>query len=476
MMDINLLTAVKRRVMYELRSSINEHYNFKGTEVYHKFPYTERPERGVVLRNTSSSRIKLSPDDFAYTMKSYVSLARAENHPGRFMQWVWENREKTSAEAADEDLSSQITGTATNGTNRFFYTTHKPILAGYNNDDVADNFRQVELKLNGETVHADFVDGSRGMIVLSMAPVVGDTLTVTYYYGIFSAPGRYYIEIVDSGHYVIDPLLQIKKEEVIEITTGTELTANLDHTGLHGDFDLLYLMRGVSDEKYYLVKGTDYTLDTDGLITFLQPLSVGYTLFADYRYVVPTMGPFVIPDPLHYDADALPGVVFCFNKQIEVGDKVVVIVYPDRQLSASVYMGHYNMVFDIEVFSRHPEESAEMADHLIHEIWGNRRYLLVDEGLTIEEFDQTGESEEIYDTNTNDYYYKQSLSLQMMTEWKKFVPMLWDIEDYDVKLYAYLKTTKYLVTPDNKVFELQINPLTDPFEVKYPKTGYPKYV
>lgn len=476
MLDINLLTAVKRRVIYELRSAINENLVFKGTEVYHKFPYTERPARGIVLRSTTSSRIKLSPDDFAYTMKSYVALARAENHGGKFMQWVWENQQKTTAYQENEDLSSQITGTATNGTNRFFYTSRKPLLGGYNNDTIVDNFRQIELKLNGEVVHAEFVDGSRGMIVLSMAPVVGDTLTVSYYYGIMSAPGRYYVEIVPNNQFVVDPLLQIKGEEVIELTTGTELTASLDHSGLYGDFDVLYLTKGIEDDKLTLERGTDYTVTSGGVITFLQPLSVGYTLLADYRYVAPTLGPFPIPDPNHYDDAAIPGVLLCFNKQVEVGDKVVVIVYPERQVSASVYMGHYRMTFDIDVFSRHPEETSEMTDHVIHEIWGNRRFLLIDEGLTIEEMDQTGETEDVYDTNTNDLWYKQSISLQMMTEWKKFVPALWDIQDYDTALYAYIKTSKYVVTPDNRVLELQINPLGAPFEVKYPKTGYPRYM
>jgi len=558
-MDINLLTAVKRRVMYELRSAINEHYNFKGTEVYHKFPYTERPDRGVVLRNASSSRIKLSPDDFAYTLKSYVGLARAENHPGRFLDWVWESRLKTTARVDDEDLSSQIDGTATNGTNRFFYTQYKPILAGWNNDAPADNFRQVDLTLNGDVTHAEFLDGARGMIVLPMAPVVGDTLKVGYYRSTMSAPGRYYVQIIDSpfvqviketvidvttgiestaglnhtglygtsdvlylidnagnktfltrgtdytitsdgaitfllplpvgsslfadyqylytgNKFAVDPLLQVKDEEVIEVTTGTELTETLEHSGLYGDFDVLYLTKGREDDRITLEKGTDYSITTGGVVTFLQPLSVGYSLFANYRYVAPTMGPFPVPDSLHYDDTSIPGVVLCFNKQIEVGDKLVVIIYPDRQIAASVYSGHYRMTFDIEAFSRHPEESSEMADQIIHEIWGNRRVLLVDEGLTLEEFDPTGESEEAYDTNTGDLYYRQSLSMQMITEWKRYVPTLWDIEDYDLKLYEYLKTSKYIVTPDNKVLELQISPVAAEFEVVYPKVGYPKYI
>lgn len=482
MREVNLLTAVKRRVMYELRSAINEHVNYRGTEVYHKFPYTERPERGVVLRNATTSRIKLSPDDFAFTMKSYVALARAGNYGGKFMQWVWENREKTTECVKDEDLSTQIKGTASHGTNRFFYTQHKPILAGWNNDTVADNFRQIDLKLNGEVIHADFLDGSRGMIVLRTPPVVGDTLTVSYYRGIMSPPGRYYIQIVDPGstgtgtHFMVDPLLQVLKEEVIESTTGLEMTAQLNHGGLFGDFDKLYITKGRLDDKIYLERDTDYTITEDGLISFLQPLPVKHTLYADYRYVGTSTGPFPIPDPLHYDDTSIPGVVLCFNKQIEVGDKVVVIVYPERQVSASVYSGHHTMNFDIDAFSRHPEESAEMADFLINEIWDNRRIILIEEGLTIEEFDQAGESENVYDSNTNDLHYIQSLSMQMMTEWKKFVPVLWEILDFDEDLYAYLKTNKYITTSDNRVFELQLTPLRTEFEVKYPKIGYPRYI
>jgi len=476
MLDMNLLTAVKRRIMYELRSSINEHGVFKGTEVYHKFPYTERPDRGIVLRSTSSSRIKLSPDDYIFTMKSYVALARAETHPGRFMQWVWENREKTTAKAMDEDLSSQITGTP--GTNRFFYTdaTHGPILAGSNNDNIADNFRQVELKLNGETVHAELVDGKRRLIALSMPPSAGDTLTVTYYYGIMSPPGRYYVQLIAGNQFMVDPLYQIFDEEVIDLTTGVELSAQLGHSGLYGDFDMLWLTKGRQDDEITLDRGTDYTVDATGLITFLQPLPVGYSLFADYRYVGASMGPFAVPEPLHYNDTAIPGVVLCFNNQLEVGDKVVVIVYPNRQISARVYGGHYRMTFDVDVFSRHPEESAEMTDHIIHDIWGERRDLLTSEGLTLEEMDQTGETEDIYDTNTGDFYYKQSVSIQMMTEWKKFVPVLYEIQDYDMALYTYLKTSKIVITPDNRIFELQVNPMTVPFEVKYPEIGYPRYV
>ena len=100
----------------------------------------------------------------------------------------------------------------------------------------------------------------------------------------------------------------------------------------------------------------------------------------------------------------------------------------------------------------------------------------MDEGLTIEEFDSTGESEEVYDENTGDLYYKNSLSLQMMTEWKKFVPFLTEIIDFDTKIYKYITTKEYIITNQGKILELKIRPNSESFEVSYPYVGYPKYI
>jgi hypothetical protein len=100
---------------------------------------------------------------------------------------------------------------------------------------------------------------------------------------------------------------------------------------------------------------------------------------------------------------------------------------------------------------------------------------LIDEGLTIEEFDPTGESEEAFDENTGDLYYKNSLNMQMMTEWKKFVPFLTEILDFDTELYQYINKKDYIVTDQNQTLELRIKPTREPFEVVYPKAGYPRY-
>jgi hypothetical protein len=96
-------------------------------------------------------------------------------------------------------------------------------------------------------------------------------------------------------------------------------------------------------------------------------------------------------------------------------------------------------------------------------------------GIT-DAFDQTGESEEVYDTNTNDLHYKHSLSMQVMTEWKKFEPLLWEVLDFDMALNMAVKKSELLVTHDNRVLDLKIVPAGVPFEVKFPKTGFPRYL
>jgi hypothetical protein len=84
--------------------------------------------------------------------------------------------------------------------------------------------------------------------------------------------------------------------------------------------------------KIYLEKNIDYTITTAGVITFLNPLPVGTTLYANYRWGGATMGPFDIPEPFHYNNTALPGVILAFSNQLDIGTRVVVLVYPQEMM------------------------------------------------------------------------------------------------------------------------------------------------
>ena len=129
-------------------------------------------------------------------------------------------------------------------------------------------------------------------------------------------------------------LLIVKKEEVITKTSGVETSIQLEYNNLLPDFDVLYTKKYEKSTNNYLVRGTDYTIDlASGIITFLNHLPSGTTLYANYRYIGQSLGPFTLPtDPYQYTNTVLPGVVLAFsNLEFEVGDKNVIIVYPKEK-------------------------------------------------------------------------------------------------------------------------------------------------
>lgn len=476
--DNNLLRTVKSRVFAELTDSLQKHSVYRDkVNVYHKFPYKERPMFGIVLKNASANRQQLSPDDYAATMSSFVSVARAEGKEGRLLKWVWEDELNVTQPVINEDLSSQTSGTASFGTNRVFRVANTPIMTGQYSSDIADNFNQVHITVNGDKVFAEYIDGKKGIVILRDPPVVGSTILISYWKKTIVDPGRYYLQLIDSNHFVIDPLYIIKKEEVIDKTTGTETSATLDNGNLLSGFDVLYTKKYGYSSNIYLVRDTDYTIDTSGNITFLNALPTDTTLYANYRWIGTRLGPFDMPDnEYQYNNTSLTGVILAFGSERIIGDKNVIIVYPKRETSALVYSGHWIMNFDIEVMARDTIQLPELTDHIINDMWSRKRVALTYDGLTIESMEPTGEFEEVYDENTGDQYYKNSINLTIMTEWKRFVPYLTEIMDYDYDLNVVPPVSyDYSVSNDGRIFEQKVLPINEPFEVKYNESGKVRY-
>lgn len=476
--DDNLLRVVKDRVFRELEDSLQQHSGYRDrVNVYHKFPYKERPMFGVVLKNASATRMRLSADDYAATASSYVSLARAQGKEGRILKWVWEDEYGITTVVKDEDVSSQLTGSASFGTNRVFQVQNPPIMAGQYVSEIADNFRQISVKVNGEKTFAEYVDGKKGIVILPTAPPADATVLISYWKKNIVSEGRYYLQLIDNDHFVIDPIYIVESEEVIDKTTGTETTTSLDNGNLLDGFDVLYTKKYDRSESITLVKDTDYTLETDGTITFLNPLPTDTTLYANYRWIGTRLGPFDMPEnDFRYNNTALPGIIMAFSSERIVGDKNVIIVYPKREVSAKVYSGHWTMTFDIDVMARDTVQLPELTDHLINDMWSRKRISLTLDGLTLESMEPTGEYEEIYDENTGEQYYKNSVNLTLISEYKKFVPYLTEIMDYTYSLYQVSPIRfEYDISKDGRIFESQLVPYSKPFVVKYPTSGYVRY-
>jgi hypothetical protein len=93
-MSVNWLTnATKERVIHELKQILVGHPRYKedSENVQNKFAFTQRPQRGIIVDNTSADRVKLSADNYMGRLSSFVMLAPVKDCPGTSLEWVREN-------------------------------------------------------------------------------------------------------------------------------------------------------------------------------------------------------------------------------------------------------------------------------------------------------------------------------------------------------------------------------------------------
>ena len=454
----NLLFAVKKRILDEVIDGFNRHPAYSNkVKIYHKFPYEERIQYGVLLRNTSASQIRMSADNYMADVISHVRLARDANYPGYSIEWVRENSLAVTKKI-EEDVSDQLSPTQ-----RRFFTTHQ-ILAGRGNTHFADNVGQVKVIINGVETLPEFVNGENKIVMLHGAPAQGAIVKVTYWYRIMSDPGIYVIDFTEDNQFVVAPIYIIEDEKVIQNTSGTEVTANLDHQLVYPGSEDLYLQSENGGSPVWLKRDTDYTIDyPTGLITFLIPLEKSFNLLADYRYQPgDSWGPYTfrIYQEIH---EAIPGVVICMGRRAKKGDRQIVLVSKYREQQAKIYGGHWDMSLSLAVIAKDPIQMEEMADHLVNYLWGQRKNVLEYEGITLSSVQPTGESEETFIDLTGDLYYETSVDVAVMTEWQEFVPYFYEIRKIpanmhlldhrqiqDYKIDVNLSMTPIDLTPDTR--------------------------
>lgn len=416
----NLLVGMKQRLMSEAEQAYQKHPAFADkVKVHNKFPYLERIQYGLVLRNTSANQLRLSADNFISDLFSHVRLARQGNHPGLAIEWVREN-ESSVTKKVTEDVSSQL------GDNQRLFYTDECIVAGPGETHYSDSPGQIHVSVNGVDQTAESVDGLNKAVLLYSTPGAGSTVEISYYARNIVNPCIFLIEFTEDTEFFVYPLYVIENELVIERTTGVEITASLDYTNLQEGSEAIYQAHQDGKKITLFIKDTDYTIDyVSGIITFLVPLEKNYRIYADYRYIDPDYinGPhtFKIYQDIH---DIIPGVILSIGRRAKKDDKMVVIVSQFREQQAKIYGGHWEMSLDMAVVSKDPEQMAEMTDQLVNYLWGERKSVLEFEGITLLSVEPSGESEEVHIETTQDLYYESSVSIRVQTEWQSFVPYL----------------------------------------------------
>lgn len=338
-----LVQSLKRRLILELKDSFSRHpvYEKVVPFIQNKYAFDERPQYGIVVKNSTANKVSLSADNFIGTVESHVMLAYI-GLPVYPLEWV------------REDLNC--------------------------------------VRQNGGVMP--------------------------------TAPGVYYLEILkapehaqDPGYFVIDPLLTVTDEPVLHFVSGIEQEAQLQRAPLKGTLRLW------DNHRYLLVEGTDYQVDyTNGAIKFLQRFNPETFISGDYRYPQPSIGPvpFFWNTP---DFKTLHGVVLAFGKRAKKGDKVAIVVYPDRVEAANAYGGRFDAVFEFDVIAQDPIQMEEMADLVVMYLWGQKRPILSIEGIEITDISMGGESEEPYDEAGELFYYMASMSISIQADWEIHVPL-----------------------------------------------------
>ena len=358
---------------------------------------------------------------------------------------------------------------------------------------------QVGVSVGGFSAAVTTVNGAAGTVVLTNAvpaattvtmaycapadPAVAEsTLLLTYYSVSMDQPGFYFLQMDTDTTYNITPLHLVEDEKVISLTTGLETSATLLHNPVNTDSPYyLYTKKYQASNKVLLEPGTDYVLHSSGVIDFLTPLKAETTLYASYRWQGQNRGPFTLGTPAEInsgenlsDNSSIKGVTMAFGTRAVAGDKQVIYLGNKRTDTARVMGGHYNMQFEILVYTRDPQSLSEVVDHLVSDLWGNRRQGLIGEGYSITDMDPTGEAEESYDDAAGIMYFQHSISLSMITEWKKFEPFMATVKKINLTLHRYPEPESLEFSPLGMPEVYTLIPFGNGFEVVYPKGGYPK--
>lgn len=479
-----LVSATKNRVILELREALAKHPIYKNLEIYNRFPYNERIQEGIIVRNSSAGRIALSADNYQGTVFSYVACAHHKNNPGTSLEWVREDESHLCTWMYKQDYSGRITRTSPTGdvpaseypqdpnprqhhndpTQQYHnvppphfdypyqerYTLHhlptlvskitlfEHMLKGGKDLSYANSPNDVEVYINNSRVFPIHVDGFKKEIIVPHQPVLNPKVEVSYWVRNLAAPGVYQIEItsgqpeIGNFHFMVDCLLD-KKEVLTYKASGTETSFRVSSYPVYKNSLRL------RENKKIMIEGKDYFFDEDtGIITLtsspsdLGPVTVlrNSKIEAEYRFKGHSTGPFEIQKWNCANNTAIPGVVLAFGRGIAVGDKHYVVVQSERFQSAQEYAGKWDMTISLDVYAKDTQKIEEVIDIVTSYLNTYRKDALDGEGIALVNVSFGGEAEQALDEGNNDQFYMGSVDYTFLTEWAMHKPLLQTVEGF----------------------------------------------
>lgn len=235
-----------------------------------------------------------------------------------------------------------------------------------------------------------------------------------------SPPGFYIVRMTEDNEFVVDPYYT---------------TFNEDLSGLQG-YPVVFLKNKpininseviLSEFGERLKRDVHYRIDySNGEVTFLVNTDDFGKIVADYQTLGVTKGPYKID---RYEANnvAIPGVILAFGDRLQKGDEQVVILDKQMRDVAQCYAGRWQLAMDMYVVGQDADQQERITDFVISSLWAEWQDPLVNEGIEIESYALSGESEDLELEIPEEYSFTGGISLSLIVDWHAEQPIISEV-------------------------------------------------
>jgi hypothetical protein len=232
-------------------------------------------------------------------------------------------------------------------------------------------------------------------------------------------PGFYVVEMVESDKFTVEPYLTVA-DEMLQIENFGELKrAILLHKNLNFGSEFL-----VAETAVPLKRDEHYTIDYQkGEIIFLKSIDDFGEITVDYQYIGQKTGPFDVQSETA-NLTAIPGVILAFGNFLSKGGIQVVIVYPSRQEVAKSFLGQWKLTLNLSAVAQDTDTQEQLVDLASMYLWSILQDKLIEDGIYIENFNISGETEEDEVKTSNELSFLADFSFDVHVEWEACQPIL----------------------------------------------------
>jgi len=283
--------------------------------------------------------------------------------------------------------------------------------------------------------------------------------------GEIAPAGKYFIEIISDKEFELNIQYKVFNEVIIENAQGGEYIFQLQHKNVvPGTLSM------EAEDPFTVFEEDKFEVDyEEGIIRWTEPGGIpeGWTIRVTYEYLDPNSPKIFNYEPLHYNNEAIPGIILAFGDRIHIGDKQVVIVQEQRSISHYLLGGKSNIDIDCEIVAQDLSSLEEITDLATMYLWGLKRDDLYREyGVFIDDISIGGESAEVRDDTAGELEYRNTVSLSCICDWEIAFPLprvlsvIWpytrldgpDIKEDDLPNYTPTRASTLEVTTSFEPF------------------------